>query len=87
MTIGRAQASAVPHGMQVSKEPKVDLDMNPVDSAQIVAIESFLANEEANEEVLEEVEMLGRKWEGIEWAMAAKTTEGMEPHTVEAARK
>ena len=65
----------------------MDLDANPVNSAQIVAMESFLADEEANEEVLEEVEMLGRKWEEIEWAMVVEATEEIEPHTVEAARK
>ena len=51
--------------MRASEEPKVDLDANPVDSAQIAAMELFLADEEADEEVLEEVEISVDKEEPV----------------------
>ena len=77
----------VPCGMRTA--PKAD-DTSAgatADALQAGALEAFVRDVDKERIELEEVEMVGRKWEGIEWAMGAETTEGLEPRNVEEARQ
>ena len=57
------------------------------DALQAGVLEAFVRDVDEERIELEEVKMVGRKWEGIEWAMGAETTEGLEPRNVEEARQ
>ena len=86
-TTGSARAPVVPCGMRAA--PKAD-DTSAgaaADTLQAGALEAFVRDVDEERIELEEVEMVGRKWEGIEWAMGAETTEGLEPCNVEEARQ
>ncbi|ETW79525.1 hypothetical protein HETIRDRAFT_452675 [Heterobasidion irregulare TC 32-1] len=57
------------------------------DVLQAGALEAFVRDVDEERIELEEVEIVGRKLEGIEWAMRAETMEGLEPCNVEEARQ